>query len=82
MLKRSPLRGLVGQACRVGKEREIKRRLTDMVVKGMATAVTTIPPAYPLMPYGRDHFLRSRLLVSDTKLPLESRLNERFFAAD
>jgi hypothetical protein len=61
--------------------RETKHRLTDKVTKGVGNCKNDNPPAYSLMPNSRDYFLRSFLLVSDTKFPLVSRLNERFFAA-
>ena len=57
-------------------------RLTDKVIKGASNCkINDTPQAYSLMPNSRNYFLRSFLLVSDTKFPLESRLNERFFAA-
>jgi hypothetical protein len=57
-----------------------KHRLTDKVIKGGDNRITHLPYHYSLVPNSRDYFLRSFLLVSDTKFPWESRLNERFFA--
>ena len=45
-------------------------RLTDKVIKGASNCkINDTPQAYSLMPNSRDYFLRSFLLVSDTKLP-------------
>ena len=56
-----------------------KRRPTDTVNGGKTPVKKPLLPTHALQQQ-HHFFLRSFLLVSDTKLPFESLLNERFFA--